>query len=776
MIWSDALPPSRHEGNRNIPTLVTFIGLFALIVSVLWLTSCTGVSSGPQNSSITLSVAPTKATVAASGAQEFAAIVSNTSNGAVIWSASQGTITINGLYKAPSVTTNTTATVTATSVADSTVSTTASITILPAGSISVTVSPLIASLSSGATQQFTATVQNTTNTGVSWSVSSGTISSSGLYTAPTVSTNTAATVTATSVADSTVSASVPVTIAPSGSISVSVTPSSADISSAATQQFTATVQNTSNTAVSWSASTGTISSSGLYTAPTVSTNTTATVIATSQADSSKSASASLTISASGSPLTITSVALSKATAGTAYSNPLTASGGTAPYSWTLAIGTLPTGITLQTSGSISGTTTQTGQFNFSVQVADSSSPRQTASQPLTLMVNSSGTGNAIPLSFFNADFNGGSNWPPTDGLGQPASLGGIRLWDDNEKWSQINTASGVYDWTGLDAWLSRAQSSNMDVLYTFGATPQFAATDPPPSGCLSPGTYSCSPPVDVNADGTGTDAYFSAFVTALVTHAAGRIAYYELWNEADSPGFWGGTTAQIVRMSQDAAAIIRSLDPNARILSPSAHGGTMSTWFDGYIAAGGAPTFDIVNVHMRGVPLLNATPEEFLTIYGQVETELAARDLTSLPLWDDEWGIKIGELTDPDMLEGFNSRSVILRAGVGLQRQYVYQWDSVSPYGLQGSGSGTAWDQVASWLIGHSINPCVANGTVYTCQLDYGQIVWDTAQSCSNGVCTTSSYTYPPQYAFSHDIAGNRTALSGTAVQIGYKPILLENQ
>jgi hypothetical protein len=350
------------------------------------------------------------------------------------------------------------------------------------------------------------------------------------------------------------------------------------------------------------------------------------------------------------------------------------------------------------------------------------------------------------------------------------------LWDDNEKWSDINTASGVYDWTGLDNWLSKAQSANMDVLYTFGATPQFAATNPPPSGCLSPTIYSCSAPVDLNADGTGSDAYFSAFVTALVTHAAGRIAYYELWNEADSPGFWGGTTAQMVRMGQDAAAIIRSLDPNARILSPSAHGGTMATWFDSYIAAGGGPNFDIVNVHMRGVPLLNSTPEEFLTIYGEVETELQARNLTSLPLWDDEWGIKIGELTDPDMLEGFDSRSAILRAGVGLQRQYIYQWDSISPYGLQGNGSGTAWDQVASWLVGHSISPCVANGTVYTCQLDKGQIVWDTAQSCSNGVCSTSTYTYPSGYVYSHDVAGTRTTLTGTTVQIGYKPILLSTQ
>src|SRR5579859_5845827 len=46
--------------------------------------------------------------------------------------------------------------------------------------------------------------------------------------------------------------------------------------------------------------------------------------------------------------------------------------------------------------------------------------------------------------------------------------------------------------------------------------------------------------------------------------------------------------------------------------------------------------------------------EEFLNVYGQVETELTAQNLISLPLWDDEHGIRMGDgLTDPDMLAGY---------------------------------------------------------------------------------------------------------------------------
>ena len=389
-------------------------------------------------------------------------------------------------------------------------------------------------------------------------------------------------------------------------------------------------------------------------------------------------------------------------------------------------------------------------------------------------VNSTASSSTIKESFFGVGFNGHRVWPPTDGEHQIATMGGIRLWDDDVKWGQINTASGVYKWTNMDTWIADAQAQGADVLYTFGDTPQWAGKIPAGSPCGPTGAYSCSAPKDLNSDGTGTDADFSNFVTALVTRYKGQIAFYELWNEPDCTCFWSGTQAQMVRMGKDAAAIIRSIDTKAKILSPSAHGNTMATWFDGYIAAGGAPNFDIVNAHLRGKGTYsNAVPESFLAMYADLTTETQKRKLTSLPVWDDEHGIRKGEMSDPDELAGYVARSIVLRAGVGLQRQYVYTWDQTAPDGLQGNESGTAWDVVAGWLIGHSISPCVASGTVYSCSLDNGLIVWDTAQSCKNSTCTSSKYTYPSGYAWQTDITGTRTSVSGKTVQVGYKPILL---
>jgi len=77
-------------------------------------------------------------------------------------------------------------------------------------SVVVSISPTSASLSTGGTQQFTATVTGTSNTAVTWLATGGTVSSGGLYTAPGTAGN--YTVTATSAANTTKSASATVAV------------------------------------------------------------------------------------------------------------------------------------------------------------------------------------------------------------------------------------------------------------------------------------------------------------------------------------------------------------------------------------------------------------------------------------------------------------------------------------------------------------------------------------------------------------------------------------
>ncbi len=95
-----------------------------------------------------------------------------------------------------------------------------------------------------------------------------------------------------------------------------------------------------------------------------------------------------------SPLAISTATLPDATVGGAYSQTLAASGGTTPYTWSRSSGTLPTGLTLGSSGIISGTPTATGTFSFTVKVTDSASTRASVSKTFSITVSS----NVQPLS------------------------------------------------------------------------------------------------------------------------------------------------------------------------------------------------------------------------------------------------------------------------------------------------------------------------------------------------------------------------------------------
>ena len=86
------------------------------------------------------------------------------------------------------------------------------------------------------------------------------------------------------------------------------------------------------------------------------------------------------------PLTVTTTSLPGSDNGLNYDVQLTAAGGIAPYSWTLESGSLPSGFHLLADGELLGgnAQVQTVTSTFTVQVADSGSPEQTATQQLTL--------------------------------------------------------------------------------------------------------------------------------------------------------------------------------------------------------------------------------------------------------------------------------------------------------------------------------------------------------------------------------------------------------
>jgi hypothetical protein len=631
--------------------------------------------------------------------------------------------------------------------------------------------------------------------------------------------------------------STPASSSQSPGVGVTVSPATATVASDGTKQFNATVTNTSNAAVTWSASSGSISNTGFYQAPTVSSNTNATVTATSVADPTKLGTASVTITGSSSPaqLSVATTFLPPATSGNPYSGPLSATGGKTPYSWALASGTLPAGITVNSAGSLSGTTTQTGQFSFTIQVSDSSSPKQTATQPLVLTVNgSTGGGNVPPATFF------GFSWNQTDGGTWPTvSYGMQRFWDSpGTQWPDINIASGVFDYSDLDSDLTLAYSKGtMLGMYTLARTPNWASSAPNDMSCnntsgLGGGGGECDPPSDLESDGEGTNAIWKAWVTAIASHvnssgytaSHAHIKYWEIWNEPDTKGFWVGSIAQLARMTEDANCIITGrgvihqngdgsatpctatpIDPTAQIVMGSAHakGGALA-YGQNELYCNDSPSgtalpcpnplnaiataVDIINFHMKpGNETGNncpaptpCTPESALQWYfSNIQGILQPAELAK-PLWNGEAQYSTtgftNAYTDPDMAASFMPRFYLLNWTLGLNGMaWYYATTSAEP-----DEAITAYQQTYNWLVDASlVTPCAATGTVWSCTISSSGnqhlIMWDTSQSCANGLCTTKNQIVASQWTQYRDMttASSPITISGGVVPIGIKPVLL---
>jgi len=86
------------------------------------------------------------------------------------------------------------------------------------------------------------------------------------------------------------------------------------------------------------------------------------------------------------------------TLGSNYAQSVIATGGTKPYKWSLTSGSLPKGLILNPSGLVDGKATAGGTFKFTATVKDTSTPAQTKSVVVSLVINGASTPLAIMTS------------------------------------------------------------------------------------------------------------------------------------------------------------------------------------------------------------------------------------------------------------------------------------------------------------------------------------------------------------------------------------------
>jgi hypothetical protein len=93
------------------------------------------------------------------------------------------------------------------------------------------------------------------------------------------------------------------------------------------------------------------------------------------------------------PLSIKDSSLPEFIEGASYEYKLVSSGGVPPYQWSVAAGTLPSGVVLQPEGVLHGTPAATGVFSFSIQESDSDG--NVATREFTVAVKAPGATSAV---------------------------------------------------------------------------------------------------------------------------------------------------------------------------------------------------------------------------------------------------------------------------------------------------------------------------------------------------------------------------------------------
>lgn len=366
----------------------------------------------------------------------------------------------------------------------------------------------------------------------------------------------------------------------------------------------------------------------------------------------------------------------------------------------------------------------------------------------------------IPATYFGLTINGIGGHVPWPEFG----FAGVRLWGAIY-WAEINSAPGIYDWSRFDEILVAAQRNQVDVVFNLAFTPRWAASVPDAAPAFSRGAS--SPPSDIR--------HWEAFITAALQRAAGRIRYWEIWNEPEDPNYYSGDVATMIRLQQRAYEIIKDSDPSLQVITPSFIGTADGfRWQAEFLAAGGGKYADIIGFHGYWD---DPKPEALIPIMVRLKTLLEQHGLAGKPLWDTEAGWP-ATLNDQDLQAAFVARSYLLRWLYGVDRFYWYAYEG------GGASFGKLWDAklgllraghayrtVQRWLVGAMPSgPVDQNGGVWSLPLDLQDGRSALAVWMTDGKSNFASGSAYDRY---ETLDGASHAVVNDAVEIGPMPVLL---
>jgi len=258
----------------------------------------------------------------------------------------------------------------------------------------------------------------------------------------------------------------------------------------------------------------------------------------------------------------------------------------------------------------------------------------------------------------------------------------------------------------------------------------------------------------------------------------GVVLDYEIWNEPNFQQYWIGSTDQLIAMTREAHDIIKSIDPAAMLVSPSASTGRGVPWLADFLSKGGGRYVDAIGFHFYVHP---RAPEALSALIERVKQTLRDNGAGDKPIWCTELGwAEPKPFPSDELAAGYLARSFILSWASGVQRLYWYAWDNHNWVSIETTQAdnktlrpaGQAYAAIQRWLVGTSMDSCnESNDSTWTCQLHSGSesqwIVWNAD--------TTKAFTVPASWRITkiefllHDTQELRNA----TIEIGPVPELL---
>jgi hypothetical protein len=412
------------------PPIRRIAALLTIVLVSLFL-GCGGGGSSAAPVSVRLSPGGAQALDQAQDLTITATVANDSANAGVAWNVSGGGALSNqtaagATYVSPSsVTTAFTATVTATSVSDPTKSAALQVTVNPLPSIST---QSVQAATAGTNYSATISASGGSSP-FTWTLSSGTLPAgttlgssttssvtvSGMPTGPGNDPVTFKVVDATGVL---ATQAITITVNPPPALNITTTSLAAGVVGTYYSQTVSV--NGGVPSYHWALTSGSLPAglnlntntgaiTGTPTGTFTGTSNFAITVTDSETPTATSTSANLSISVTALPLIVTTGSLPGGTLSTPYSATVTASGGIAPYTWSISVGSLPPGLSLNSStGLISGTPTVTGTSSFTVKVTDSETPTaRSATANLSIVIS-----NLPPLQITTTSLPSGTDHSP----------------------------------------------------------------------------------------------------------------------------------------------------------------------------------------------------------------------------------------------------------------------------------------------------------------------------------------------------------------------------